>query len=168
MKNEEIKNINIGQLAEKVDNLERSFLEFRGDIRALSLDLRNAQKPNVTNMWMGASVLLVLIGVYGSSLLAPINKDVSRLDEEEKRQAAWLERNVVPLAQHIEMWKANAEHFDAIGKQMASSDQLLAQQNQTSERQIDDINNRIGSTYGLRDVLQDVQKRLDKLEEMKK
>lgn len=107
---------------------------------------------------IGAGTLFVAVAGYiGALTLKPYERDIQRLDQETVRSdsrqesyriemAKFLSDNIVPRREHEEKWRGNDERFAEVN------------------RQIDELKRANGSTYGVRDLLQDLQRRLDRVE----
>lgn len=172
---ETVPTINLGALAQRVTGVEQglsqlrneqssNFLALGGQVSALG-DKFVARSQTPWSTLISAAGFIVLIGgLYSTLSLRPLEQAIS----QNAKDITQLKEDLVPRGEHTEKWRANDNRFDDQSRQLVAVQNLLTEQIKGESASIDDLKHQFGATYGLRDILADIQKRMDRLEEVKK
>jgi hypothetical protein len=143
---------NLGAIEERVTGLERAVGHISNSIDALGKEFRERQRFPWAAIWGGVSVLLVIVGMFGAIVIWGFNSYLSGMNSNFERfheDFVKLSDSVVPRGEHEGHWEA----------------QVTADAN--LQRQIDETRSLFGSTYSLGDAIDDLGRRLDRLEQLR-
>lgn len=137
---------NGGALGARVDNLEAVAAAIRTDIAELRTLVVASQKTPWSTLIAAAGVIIIITTGFSQLSLQPI-RDATDRNAFDIRA---INANIVPRGEHQGHWDITAAEITNL------------------QKQIDQQRSDFGSTYSLRDALADMQKRLDKLEDVRK
>lgn len=166
--------INLGALSQRVTGVEQGVAQLRNELQSNFAALANqvgllsdkferkSQTPWST-LIAAAGFIVLIGGLYSTLSLKPVEQAIA----QNATDIIHVKNDLVPRGEHQEKWRANDAKFDDFSLRMVSSRDLLMQQIKSVSDSVEGIKQQVGSTYGIRDVLMDVQKRIDKLEDSK-
>lgn len=126
----------------RIDGLEASMRDMRAEIRALATTVATGQKtPWSTIISMAGFMFVVLVAFSNMSM-----EGLRVIQTRNTADISKLTENIVTRGEHVQHW--------------ANTDAAITNE----QRQIDQIRQEQGGTFSLRDAIQQINSRLDKLE----
>lgn len=138
----------------RVTGLENDVRGINQKLDSVITSLAGIGKTNWPTIFMAAAVAISIVAYMGSLTLEPI-----------KQNNQYLMVNVVPRAEHEEKWRANDRTFEDIHNRIIESKAAAKVDSQYVQNQVDELKRAMGGIYGAHDAMQELQARLQRLEE---